>query len=222
MERGGEQQITVIAHYTNGVTEDVTRSALYEANDPEMAEATVTGLVKTLDLTGDVAIMARYQGQVGVFRASIPLGVKVDSLPAPKNLVDEAVFKKLAVLGVPPSAVCDDSTFLRRSAVDIAGRLPDAGRNASVPGRQRSQQAGQLDRHPAGQLGLCRLLRQQVERHPAEQGWPEPLDAGQLLPSTPGFATPCTTTGPTTSSSAKCWPPPASWATIRRSSGTAR
>lgn len=124
MERGGEQQIAVIAHYTNGATEDVTRSTLYEANDPEMAEATMTGLVKTLDLTGDVAIMARYQGQVDVFRASIPLGVKFENLPAAKNVVDEAVFKKLTVLGVPPSALADDSTFLRRSAVDITGRLP--------------------------------------------------------------------------------------------------
>lgn len=124
MERGSEQQITVIAHYTDGATEDVTRSALYEANDPEMAEATLTGLVKTLDLTGDVAIMARYQGQVGVFRASIPLGVKFDTLPQAKNLVDDAVFKKLQVLGVPPSALSDDSTFLRRTGIDIAGRLP--------------------------------------------------------------------------------------------------
>lgn len=124
MERGGEQQIAVIAHYTDGSTEDVTRTAQFDANDPEMAEATVTGLVKTLDLTGDVAIMARYQSQVGVFRASIPLGIEVKNLPPTKNLVDEAVFKKLVVLGVPPSAVCDDATFLRRTSVDISGRLP--------------------------------------------------------------------------------------------------
>jgi hypothetical protein len=124
MERGSEQQIAVIAHYTDGSTEDVTRTAQYDPNDPEMAEATVTGLVKTLDLTGDVAIMARYQSQVAVFRASIPLGVKVDNLPKSDNLVDKAVFDKLVALGVPPSPVCDDSTFLRRSAIDICGRMP--------------------------------------------------------------------------------------------------
>jgi hypothetical protein len=124
MDRGSQQQIAVIAHYTDGSTEDVTRTAQYEPNDPEMAEVTNTGLVKTLDLTGDVAVMARYQSQVAVFRASIPLGVKVDNLPSPRNIVDTAVFKKLEKLGVPPSAVCDDETFIRRTAVDICGRLP--------------------------------------------------------------------------------------------------
>ncbi len=124
MPQNGQQQLLVIAHYTNGVTEDVTGTVKFEPNNPEMAEVSVSGLVKTLDLTGDVAVMARYQGQVGVFRASVPLGVPVESTPPPKNFVDELVFKKLKTLGVPPSAVCDDSTFLRRSAIDIAGRLP--------------------------------------------------------------------------------------------------
>jgi hypothetical protein len=124
MQRGGQQQIVVLAHYTDGTIEDVTRVATYDSNDGEMAECTPTGLVKTRDLTGDVAIMARYQGQVGVFRATIPLGIVVDKLPTTKNFVDELVFGKLKALGVPPSAVCDDATFIRRLTIDLAGRLP--------------------------------------------------------------------------------------------------
>lgn len=124
MPRHGQQQLAVIAHYSDGTTEDVTRTAQFEPNDPEMAETTVTGVVHTLDLTGDVAVMARYQGQVGVFRASIPLGVPIENLPAPRNFVDEAVFAKLETLGVPPSPVCDDATFIRRVTLDIGGRLP--------------------------------------------------------------------------------------------------
>ncbi|MFM8724558.1 MAG: Ig domain-containing protein, partial [Planctomycetaceae bacterium] len=64
LQRNSQQQIAVIATYTDGTTEDVTRMALFEPNEAEMAESSVTGLVSTLDLTGEVAIMARYQGQV--------------------------------------------------------------------------------------------------------------------------------------------------------------
>ena len=34
------------------------------------------------------------------------------------------MFTNLKKLGIPPSAVCDDETFLRRVTLDIAGRLP--------------------------------------------------------------------------------------------------
>jgi hypothetical protein len=139
MDRGADQQITVMAMYSDGSTEDVTRMALYEANDPEMAEVTVTGLVKTLDLAGEVAIMARYQGQVAVFRSTIPLGAEIASKPPVKNLVDEAVLAKLDLLGIPASPVCDDGTFLRRVSVDITGTLPTEAEVAAFLANPDSQ-----------------------------------------------------------------------------------
>ncbi len=124
MDRGSDQQITVIATYSDGTTEDVTRMALFEANDSEMAEATNTGMIKTLDLAGEVAIMARYQGQVSTFRGTVPLGAEVANVPASKNFIDDAVFGKLKVLGIPPSPLADDATFLRRVSIDISGTTP--------------------------------------------------------------------------------------------------
>ena len=81
--------------------------------------------------------MARYQGQVAVFRASIPLGVPVESTPPPKNFIDELVFAKLKTLGVPPSAVCDDATFLRRVGGRHCRPAADGRRDRSVPGRHQ-------------------------------------------------------------------------------------
>lgn len=119
-----EQQLAVLAHYTDGHVEDVTRSALYEANDKDMARTEESGLVKLYQQPGDVAVMVRYQAKVAVFRAVIPLGVAVTNLPVARNYIDEAVFKKLKTIGMPPSERSDDATFLRRVSLDVAGRLP--------------------------------------------------------------------------------------------------
>jgi hypothetical protein len=124
IQRGAEQQLKAVARYSDGSVRDVTGLALYECNDSAMAEVNERGLVKILNLAGNVAVMVRYQGNVAVYSASVPLGAPVENLPSPKNFIDEHVFANLKALGIPPSPVCDDATFLRRVTLDIAGRLP--------------------------------------------------------------------------------------------------
>lgn len=124
MNFASQQQISVLAHYSDGSIRDVTQLAQYEPNHPEMASAAASGRVATADMPGDIGVMVRFQDQVNVFRAIVPQGLPVANLPPQKNLVDEHVFAKLVELGIPPSPLCDDATFIRRSTIDITGRLP--------------------------------------------------------------------------------------------------
>ena len=132
MDRGGQQQLAVTARYTDGSAEDVTRAALYQVNDTEMAGVGGDGLVQIQQQPGDVAVMVRYQGKVAVCRATVPLGASTEHLPVARNFIDELVFKKLRDVGMPASEVCSDATFLRRVTIDIAGRLPTPA--GSLPG----------------------------------------------------------------------------------------
>jgi hypothetical protein len=129
LERNSSQQLCVIAYQSDGTTVDVTRMAQFEVNDRELADVNSTGLVTTRDVPGTFAVMARYQTHVSAFRALVPLGAKPrDSrpwaFPKANNFIDEHVIAQWRKLGLPPSELCDDATFIRRVTLDIAGRLP--------------------------------------------------------------------------------------------------
>ncbi|MCY3005508.1 MAG: DUF1553 domain-containing protein [Planctomycetota bacterium] len=150
MARNTQQQLSVLANFSDGSSQDVTRTVQYESNNLDMADVSAAGLVSVRDFGGEVSIMARYQGQVTVFRASVPLGTLTQALPMAQGPIDVAVFDKLKALGIPASALCDDATFLRRVTLDIAGRLPsleevDAYRAAVANGGD-SPEATQLRR----------------------------------------------------------------------------
>jgi hypothetical protein len=128
LSRGSKQQIVVTAHYSDGSVEDVTRWAQYQSNDTEVAAVAEGGLVEALEMSGQAAVMARYQGQVAVLRATVPLGKPIDVYPefATTNLVDAAALKQWKALGIVPSETCTDAEFIRRASLDIIGTLPTA------------------------------------------------------------------------------------------------
>jgi hypothetical protein len=144
-EPGQRQQLSVTAWYSDGSSRDVTRAVLYEANQEEMAEVDEHGLVTVRDLPGSTSVMVRFQEHVDVFVADIPLGVPVD-LPEPVNFVDHLVFAKWELLGLPPSPRADDTTFLRRVTLDLAGRIPStAETDAFLADRAPDKRARKID-----------------------------------------------------------------------------
>ncbi|MBL8819327.1 MAG: DUF1553 domain-containing protein [Planctomyces sp.] len=122
------QPLTVTAHYEDGTTRDVTRLTQFQSNESPIAGVTESGVVQASMITGEAAIMARFLGHIAVCVASVPMPGEVSpdvyaQLPV-RNFIDKLVYDKLARLGITPSAVCDDHTFLRRVTTDICGRVP--------------------------------------------------------------------------------------------------
>ena len=125
LTRNNKQQFAVYAHYSDGTVEDVTRRAQYESNDTEVAAVDSNALVSSLSLSGEAAVMARYQGQVAVFRATVPLGLPIPAYTfEPKTVVDQFTQKKWQQLGIVPSEATSDEVFIRRVSLDITGTLP--------------------------------------------------------------------------------------------------
>jgi hypothetical protein len=125
LTRHNQQQFAVYAHYNDGTVEDITRRAQYDSNDTEIAVVDATGMVRTLALSGEAAIMARYQGQVAVFRATVPLDGKIPNYAFEhKTLVDPYSHKKWQLLNLVPSELCTDEQFIRRASLDLTGTLP--------------------------------------------------------------------------------------------------
>jgi hypothetical protein len=125
ISRNNRQQFSVHAHYSDGSVVDVTGRAQYESNDPDIAVVDGAGLVRSLDMSGEAAIMARYQANVATFRATVPLGEKIPNYTFEnKTVVDRFTQKKWQELGIVPSDLCSDEVFVRRVYHDITGTLP--------------------------------------------------------------------------------------------------
>jgi hypothetical protein len=119
------QQLSVVAHYSDGTSRDVTPLAAYDVSHKEVAAVDASGFVTGLQ-RGQAAVTVRYlQHLVSV---SFTVVKDVDGFrwtdPPENNYVDRLVHAKLRQLQILPSETCDDGTFLRRVFLDLTGLLP--------------------------------------------------------------------------------------------------
>jgi hypothetical protein len=145
LTRHNRQQFALAAHYSDGSVEDITRRGQYESNDQEIAIVDAGGLVRTLGMSGEAAVMCRYQGHVTTFRATVPLGLKTPDYPFTENtLVDRFTRKKWQELGLVPSERCSDEQFLRRISLDLTGTLPTPAQVLAFQSDSDSQKRDKL------------------------------------------------------------------------------
>lgn len=91
-----------------------------------MASCDENGLATFIAKSGSTSILVRFQEHVDVIRATIPLSAEKTQIPKSFNYIDDEIFKKLSLLGIPSSDLTTDAEFIRRVTLDIAGRLPTA------------------------------------------------------------------------------------------------
>ena len=126
LSAGQSQQVRVTALDAAGNRYCVTQLAEYESNADSIATVDGQGLVRSDDVPGEVVILVRYLSLVTHCQVTNPrLDVHFARPPEP-TLIDGHVWDKLARLGVAPSDLADDGTFLRRVFLDSIGTLPTA------------------------------------------------------------------------------------------------
>jgi len=130
LKPNSNQKLQVTAYFSDGTQREVTQQAVFESNLPEIADVETNGLVTTQSRGGLFAVMARFGDQISVFQGVVPFrsAQKLSNQDFSK-IVDVSKFDKHLIaqwekLGIAPSQLVDDATFIRRVTIDICGTLP--------------------------------------------------------------------------------------------------
>jgi hypothetical protein len=120
------QQLRVEAVYEDDTVRDVTDWAKFDSIDKAILDVSKSGLVTANpDGRGQAAVMVRFGGQVEISMFVVPYS---NSAPLRdwknNNFIDELAAAKFKEMGIEPSPLCDDATFLRRAYLDSIGKLP--------------------------------------------------------------------------------------------------
>ncbi len=127
LEVGARAQLQVVAHYSDGHAEDVTRWSRFSTADENVAVIDEHGALQVKG-PGETALAVGFLTGVGSVRVTSPFAHRVPDAAyaeSPRaNFIDELALKKLRALNLAPSGRSDDRTFIRRAYLDAAGILP--------------------------------------------------------------------------------------------------
>jgi hypothetical protein len=122
---GQQQQLQLLAQYSDGSVRDVTRLGIYTSNNDSIIPVDEAGVVTAKEV-GETAIIIRYERIFAVANVVV-LGKTPEFTPAelPRdNLIDKHVIAKLNDLKITPAELCTDAEFLRRVSIDLIGIQP--------------------------------------------------------------------------------------------------
>ena len=121
---GVTQQLRVVAKYADDTLRDVTQLCRYDALDEGMLSVSESGLIETNGL-GQAGVMVRFEGKAEICMVTTPYSEQPDLQEwKNNNFIDEFAISKFQELGIAPSPICDDATFVRRAYLDAIGSLP--------------------------------------------------------------------------------------------------
>lgn len=123
-EPGETLQMRAVATYSDGRVRDVTGWARYDSLDEGVLSINEDGKIEVIG-RGQAPVMVRFEGQAQIANVMAPYGPEPELADwESQNFVDELAVQKFRELGIEPSPVCDDATFIRRAFLDATGTLP--------------------------------------------------------------------------------------------------
>jgi len=133
--------LAVRAHFDGRDPRDVTRQAVYQSNEPEIATVDARGVVRLSGRPGVFVVSARYGEAMQNWSAVVPyvtdaaevarvqheldcVEEQLQASTGQRSAVDRSLLRQWRKLRVVPSGLADDGVFLRRVSIDVCGTLP--------------------------------------------------------------------------------------------------
>jgi Protein of unknown function (DUF1553)/Protein of unknown function (DUF1549) len=135
------QQLVVVAHYPDGTSRDVTRDAVVDTSNFEVATVSPSGRIEAVR-RGEAAALVRYEGQYATAQVTV-IGNRSGYAwkQSPEfNFVDTYINRKLRKMKLWASDLCSDAEYLRRISLDLIGLPPSIDQTKAFLSDPRASQ----------------------------------------------------------------------------------